>query len=122
MCLVVMLLDLSAAFDTVDHGKLLKMLENEIGITGVALKWFESFLAGRCQKAKLGNYESAEINYKIWGSTRLCTWQASAHLLCSGGAQPPSNFFRGGGGGLFNSRGGGGLFKLNFNRKNNNFF
>ena len=45
---VVMLLDLSATFDTVDHGKLLKILENEIGITGVALKWFKSFFTGRC--------------------------------------------------------------------------
>ena len=62
---VVMLLDLSAAFDTVDHGKLLKILENEIGITGVALKWFKSFLTGRCQKVKLGKYESAEIIIKF---------------------------------------------------------
>ena len=105
MCLVVMLLDLSAAFDTVDHGKLLKMLENEICITGVALKWFESFLTGRCQKVKLGKYESAEINYKVWGSTRLCTWQASAHLLCP--LPSPPQIFSGGGG--FSTLGGGAL-------------
>ena len=47
-----MLLDLSAAFDTVDHSKLLQILENEIGIGGTALKWFRSFVSGRCQKVQ----------------------------------------------------------------------
>ena len=58
---VVMLLDLSAAFDTVDHSKLLFILENEIGIQGTALKWFRSFITGRCQKVKIGQFESEEI-------------------------------------------------------------
>ena len=52
---VVVLLDLSAAFDTVDHDKLLEILEKDIGVTGTALKWFESFLKGRTQKVKIGN-------------------------------------------------------------------
>ena len=62
---VVMLLDLSAAFDTVDHNKLLQILEHEIGITGTSLKWFRSFLTGRCQRVKLGECESAEIIIKF---------------------------------------------------------
>ena len=37
---VIMLLDLSAAFDTVDQQKLLSILKEEIGIEGTALKWF----------------------------------------------------------------------------------
>ena len=37
-----MLLDLSAAFDTVDQEKLLKILQYEIGIGGTALKWFQA--------------------------------------------------------------------------------
>ena len=52
---VIMLLDLSAAFDTVDHGVLLGILEKEIGITGTALKWFKSFLTGRTQRIRLGS-------------------------------------------------------------------
>ena len=51
---VVVLLDLSAAFDTVDHDKLLHILEHDIGIVGITLKWFESFLKGRNQKVKIG--------------------------------------------------------------------
>ena len=51
---VVILLDLSAAFDTVDHKKLLEILEKEIGIRGTALKWFESFITNRTQKVKIG--------------------------------------------------------------------
>ena len=52
---VLVLLDLSAAFDTVDHNKLLEILEKDIGVVGVALKWFKSFLKGRTQKVKIGD-------------------------------------------------------------------
>ena len=55
-----MLLDLSAAFDTVDQDKLLTILHDEIGINGIALKWFASFLKGRSQKVKIRNAFSAE--------------------------------------------------------------
>ena len=59
---VVLLLDLSAAFDTVDHQKLLSILYNEIGVCGNALKWFKSYLTGRCQRVKIHlGFESAEI-------------------------------------------------------------
>ena len=63
---VVVLLDLSAAFDTVDHAKLLYILEHEIGIVGTALKWFESFLTGRSQKVKIGE-EYSEIVELLFG-------------------------------------------------------
>ncbi len=58
---IVMLLDLSAAFDTVDHGKLLGILKHELGIEGIAWKWFKSFLTGRSQRIKIGKDESYEI-------------------------------------------------------------
>ena len=55
MASVVLLLDLSAAFDTVDHEKLLDILENEIGITDIALKWFREFLSDRTQTVQIGD-------------------------------------------------------------------
>ena len=52
-CSIMIFLDLSAAFDTIDIDKLLSILSNEIGVTGVALKWFTSFLKGRTQKVRI---------------------------------------------------------------------
>ena len=58
---VIMLLDLSAAFDTVDHDLLLNIRENEIGLRGNVLKWFSSFLKGRSQRIRLGKTTSESI-------------------------------------------------------------
>ena len=55
---LVTLLDLSAAFDTVDLEKLMQILENHIHTNGTALNWFRSFLFGRHQKTKIGSTTS----------------------------------------------------------------
>ena len=49
------LLDLSAAFDTIDHDTLLSCLSARFGFAGSALKWFRSYLQDRCQSVKIGS-------------------------------------------------------------------
>ncbi|PFX21863.1 RNA-directed DNA polymerase from mobile element jockey [Stylophora pistillata] len=46
---VLLLLDLSAAFDTVDQGTLLHRLNTRFGIKGKVLAWFKSYLTDRSQ-------------------------------------------------------------------------
>ena len=47
---LLVLLDLSSAFDTVNYEVLLKRLHTDVGIRGKALDWFKSYLNGRSQR------------------------------------------------------------------------
>ena len=49
---ILSLLDLSAAFDTIDHTILCETLRLEFGCAGTALKWLRSYLSDR---TRLGN-------------------------------------------------------------------
>ncbi|CAB4009259.1 Hypothetical predicted protein [Paramuricea clavata] len=43
-------LDMSAAFDTVDHGIMIERLSSKLGFSGTAISWFQSYLFGRSQR------------------------------------------------------------------------
>lgn len=58
-CSILVLLDLSAAFDTVDHDLLIKRLEHWVGIRGMALNWFASYIKNRTFRVNIGAYSSA---------------------------------------------------------------
>ena len=48
---MLLLLDPSAAFDTVDHDILLTRLHSKYSISGIALEWFRTYLTNRSQFA-----------------------------------------------------------------------
>lgn len=56
---VLVLLDLTAAFDTVDHAVLIDRLEHCVGLRGVALDWFKSYFANSSFSVKMGEHYSS---------------------------------------------------------------
>ena len=56
------LLDLTTAFDTIDHKILLYVLENNFGIIGSAHDWFASYLSARKQSVHINNWSSDDFN------------------------------------------------------------
>ena len=60
---MLVLLDLSAAFDTIDHEILLKRLSN-IGISGVAHDWVRSYLVNRSQSIYIQGTTSKSVFLK----------------------------------------------------------
>ena len=54
-------LDLSAAFDTIDHAALILLLEQRFGVKGVALKFFKSYLSNRTYSVKIKHVKGGKV-------------------------------------------------------------
>ena len=61
---LLVLLDLSAAFDSVDHTILVNRLSKDFGITGNVYSWFESYLHNRFQFVSINCVTSDEFHTK----------------------------------------------------------
>ena len=57
---ILVMLDMSCAFDMVDHELLMTRLEHSFGITDKALAWLQSYISERYQKVAVGNAESVD--------------------------------------------------------------
>ena len=54
--MIIVALDISAAFDTICHAKLLDRLRIDFGVCEVALEWIASYLADRQQYVNIGQH------------------------------------------------------------------
>ena len=60
-CTFLTMLDLSSAFDTIDHKQFLDRLEDEFGITGQARVWMESYFRDRVQSVYIDSTSSVTL-------------------------------------------------------------
>jgi len=58
-------LDLSAAFETVDHSLLIERLQSQFGVTDIALDWLRSYLCDRSQYVKIGQHLSDTLRLNV---------------------------------------------------------
>lgn len=58
MCTVLLAMDISAAFDAVNHLILCRRIESDFGVTGTALSWLRSFVSDRSQYVAVGSVKS----------------------------------------------------------------
>ena len=62
---LLVLLNLSAAFDTVDHDILIHRLQSLLGLRGSAVQWFRSYLRGRSQQVTINGALSKKFGLEF---------------------------------------------------------
>ena len=84
------LLDLSAAFDVIDHKILQTRLEHSFGVTGSALSWIKSYLSDRSQCVAIGmtTSEGKCLNFgvpqgSVLGPRKYCLYSKPIGAICS---------------------------------------
>jgi len=75
---ILVLLDITAAFDTISLAVLLDRLSVWLGISGTALKWFTSYFTNRFQFVSLGKKQIHTYARSAWCPARICAW---SHLV-----------------------------------------
>ena len=76
---ILVLLDLSTVFDTVDHRLLLSHF-SDCGVEGTALSFLESYLENREQSVAIGESRS-EPTALLWCSAGLCPWSSIVYSV-----------------------------------------
>ena len=72
------LLDLSTAFDTIDHGKLLFTLHDRIGVADNALRWFASHLRDQSQDSYKW-FQIGSVWFDMWCTSGFCAGATSVY-------------------------------------------
>ena len=81
--MVVVLLDLSAVFDMMDHDLMLSILENHYGITDTALQWYETYLRPRWMKVCVNERYSKELSLKYGVPQGSCSGANNFVAYCA---------------------------------------
>ena len=77
-----LLLDLSKAFDLIDHELLLKKMQLDFGVHGNAEECFRIYLLWKVPRSMCWTGHFMLANTKIWSSTRVHFEAIDVHPLC----------------------------------------
>lgn len=86
---LLVLLNLSAAFDTIDHNTFLEILEIDFGIVSKAKKWISSFLSFRSQHILINQNSSKSFDIDFCGVPQGRFYLSCMNLGSSSPLTPP---------------------------------
>ena len=78
---ILVLLDLKAAFDTISHDTLLTRLDQATGVRGKCLAWFRSYLADRIQSVNINGFSSKPTRLLHGVPPRVGPWTDSFYRV-----------------------------------------
>ena len=84
---LLIILDLSTAFNMIDHPTLLSRLVSMLGLSGKALVWFSIYLSKQVQSVLIEGVESSLWKIDVWDPSGVCVMPHSFYNL----HQPPQN-------------------------------